>query len=241
MNDSQRVQPGDQTLQACGLGTLDDAWAESFNQHLESCPDCLRPVAQVMPLNLARPAVPVELAGLVAKMWPLLAAGVLFFAFVAASISGVFQVTAPMGKEPTVEPVGSAQIPVRRESLLADRRGENEADVPQDKAGGEARPEPEAAAAPPGNGEPGAPGFVSLFNGEDLAGWKLPAQANQAWKVVHGVLEGSGRPAASSLLTNRTDFANFHLRVETRLAEGPSGAINFRPRRRGPRPADQGG
>jgi CHAT domain-containing protein len=78
------------------------------------------------------------------------------------------------------------------------------------------------------NRETGEAAFVSLFNGRDLAGWRLPGDANPSWRVVDGVLEGSGRPAASSLVTRRTDFANFHLRVETKLAEGLNGGIQFR-------------
>jgi Domain of Unknown Function (DUF1080)/TIR domain len=71
--------------------------------------------------------------------------------------------------------------------------------------------------------------WVSLFNGEDLSGWRLLGNPKQTWKVLQGgILEGSGPPAASTLTTERADFANFHLRVETKLAEGPDGAIAFR-------------
>ena len=39
--------PNDQTLSSYGLGKLDDASAESVNQHLESCPVCRRRVAEL--------------------------------------------------------------------------------------------------------------------------------------------------------------------------------------------------
>jgi hypothetical protein len=71
--------------------------------------------------------------------------------------------------------------------------------------------------------------WVSLFNGKDLSGWRLLGNPEHIWKVLQGgVLEGSGPPTASTLTTERADFANFHLRVETKLADGPNGAIAFR-------------
>ena len=39
--------PTDKTLSSYGLGKLDDASAEAVNQHLESCPDCRRRVAEL--------------------------------------------------------------------------------------------------------------------------------------------------------------------------------------------------
>jgi hypothetical protein len=47
MDALQALHPTDQTLSSYGLGQLDDATAESVNQHLESCPDCRRRVAEV--------------------------------------------------------------------------------------------------------------------------------------------------------------------------------------------------
>jgi hypothetical protein len=68
--------------------------------------------------------------------------------------------------------------------------------------------------------------WVSLFNGKDLSGWRDP---DQTWKVLlGGILEGSGPPPPSTLRTDRADFANFHLRVETKLAEGLNSGIAFR-------------
>ena len=49
MDASNPLHPTPQTLQAYGLGKLDDASAEAVNQHLEHCPDCLRQVAEMAP------------------------------------------------------------------------------------------------------------------------------------------------------------------------------------------------
>src|ERR1700722_14237889 len=47
MGVSAAVHPTDPTLQAYGLGKLDDVSAESVTSHLESCPDCQRRVAEL--------------------------------------------------------------------------------------------------------------------------------------------------------------------------------------------------
>jgi hypothetical protein len=47
MNAQPALHPTDQTLQSYGLGKLDDTSADSVNQHLESCPDCRRRVAEM--------------------------------------------------------------------------------------------------------------------------------------------------------------------------------------------------
>ncbi len=47
MGATAAVHPNDPTLQAYSLGKLDDASAESVNQHLSSCPECQRRVAEM--------------------------------------------------------------------------------------------------------------------------------------------------------------------------------------------------
>ena len=43
LDGHQTLHPTDQTLQRYGLGKLDDASAESVNEHLESCADLPAP------------------------------------------------------------------------------------------------------------------------------------------------------------------------------------------------------
>jgi len=47
MDASQTPHPTDKTLNAYGLGKLDDPTAQSVHKHLESCPDCRRRVAEL--------------------------------------------------------------------------------------------------------------------------------------------------------------------------------------------------
>jgi type 1 glutamine amidotransferase len=66
-------------------------------------------------------------------------------------------------------------------------------------------------------------GFVSLFNGKDLLGWKVPAGDNGHWKVVDGVIDYDAQSEASgdkSLWSDRA-YGDFILHVDWRLKEAP--------------------
>src|SRR5690348_16672934 len=72
------------------------------------------------------------------------------------------------------------------------------------------------ASAPPA-------GFVSLFNGKDLTGWKVPDGDGGHWKVVDGVIDYDARSEAKgdkNLWTTKT-FGDFVLRVDWRIKETP--------------------
>ena len=73
---------------------------------------------------------------------------------------------------------------------------------------------------------PDTSGWVQLFNGEDLTGWKTHPEAPGNWDVKDGILTGSRR--GSVLYSERGDYANFHLRVETKVNSGGVGGIFFR-------------
>jgi hypothetical protein len=91
------------------------------------------------------------------------------------------------------------------------------------------RPPPEQVVERPKEPEPPPPGFVALFDGKDLSGWKTyPNQANN-WRVQDGVLVGEG-PGGSVLFTERGDFENFVLRAEVRLNAGGDSGLIFRSR-----------
>jgi hypothetical protein len=62
-----------------------------------------------------------------------------------------------------------------------------------------------------------------LFNGKDLAGWKIPAGDHGHWKVLDGVIDYDARseaPGDKALWTER-EFANFVLRADWRIKETP--------------------
>jgi predicted Ser/Thr protein kinase len=69
-------------------------------------------------------------------------------------------------------------------------------------------------------------GWVQLFNGQNLAGWKSPTTTTAGWEVRDGVLVGS-RPEGF-LFSERSDYRNFHFRVEAQISDGGAGAQLFR-------------
>jgi hypothetical protein len=70
-------------------------------------------------------------------------------------------------------------------------------------------------------------GFVSLFNGKDLRGWKTHPSQPGNWRVWNDAIVGSGN-ATSHLYTERGDYKDFHLRVEARINDGGNSGLMFR-------------
>jgi hypothetical protein len=67
------------------------------------------------------------------------------------------------------------------------------------------------------------PGFVSLFNGKDLTGWKIPAGDGGHWKVVDGVIDYDAQSEAEgdkSLYTEK-EFGDYVLRADWRISDTP--------------------
>ncbi|WP_435007707.1 3-keto-disaccharide hydrolase [Tundrisphaera lichenicola] len=66
-------------------------------------------------------------------------------------------------------------------------------------------------------------GFVTLFNGKDLAGWKVPEGDNGHWKVVEGVIDYDARSEAAGAkdLVSEKEYGNFVLKFDWRLKETP--------------------
>jgi len=75
------------------------------------------------------------------------------------------------------------------------------------------------AAGPVMAGPPEGEGWVSLFDGKDLSGWKVPEGDGGHWKVVDGVIDYDAQSEAkgNKNLWTEEEFGNFVLHIEWRL------------------------
>ncbi len=73
---------------------------------------------------------------------------------------------------------------------------------------------------------PLADGWVRLFNGKDLTGWKINPDQGGQWEVKDGILKGSSR--RTYLFSERGDYVNFHLLAEAKINLGGLSGICFR-------------
>ena len=66
-------------------------------------------------------------------------------------------------------------------------------------------------------------GFVSLFNGTDLTGWKVPEGDNGHWKVIDGVIDYDAQSEApgDKNLWSVGEYGDFVLRLEWRIKDTP--------------------
>jgi Domain of Unknown Function (DUF1080) len=71
-------------------------------------------------------------------------------------------------------------------------------------------------------------GFVQLFNGKDLTGWKPhPADTGCKWEVVDGAITASGK-SAGHLWTERGDYTDFVVRAECKVNDKGNSGLYFR-------------
>lgn len=68
-----------------------------------------------------------------------------------------------------------------------------------------------------------ADGFMPLFNGRDLAAWKVPVGDNGHWRVVNGVIDYDAESEATGDkdLWSERSFRDFVLRAEWRIKSTP--------------------
>ena len=79
---------------------------------------------------------------------------------------------------------------------------------------------PNSSVLPPADRD----GWVPLFNGKDLTGWKQHPDDTGTWRVNDGAIVGSG--AESYLFTEYGNFEDFRLRAEAKInAAGDSGIV----------------
>jgi type 1 glutamine amidotransferase len=76
---------------------------------------------------------------------------------------------------------------------------------------------------PTGKDNPVPDGYVSLFNGKDLTGWKVPLGDNGHWKVVDGVIDydAQSKSAGDKCLWSEREYGDFILQMDWRLKEAP--------------------
>jgi hypothetical protein len=68
-----------------------------------------------------------------------------------------------------------------------------------------------------------AAGFVSLFNGKDFTGWRVPPGDHGHWRIVDGVIDydaGSEAPGEKDLWTDK-EYGDFVLRLDWRIKDTP--------------------
>ncbi len=71
-------------------------------------------------------------------------------------------------------------------------------------------------------------GWVQLFNGKDLTGWKAHPDDKAKWEVKDGLLVGSGQ--TGHLFSERGDYENFQFRVEATINDKGNSGQYFRTR-----------
>ena len=66
-------------------------------------------------------------------------------------------------------------------------------------------------------------GFVTLFNGVDLAGWKPPEGDNGHWKVLDGVIDYDARSESKGAknLVSEKEYGDFVLKLDWRIKDTP--------------------
>src|SRR5262249_7160784 len=69
-------------------------------------------------------------------------------------------------------------------------------------------------------------GWVQLFNGKDLTGWKTHPDDKAKWEVKDGILVGSSE--AGHLFSERGDYENFRYRVEAMINDNGNSGQYFR-------------
>jgi hypothetical protein len=73
----------------------------------------------------------------------------------------------------------------------------------------------------------GDKGFVQLFNGKDLTGWKWHPDSPGKWEVKDGCIVGSGAKA-SHLFTDRGDYENVDFKIEAKVSDKGNSGQYFR-------------
>jgi len=89
------------------------------------------------------------------------------------------------------------------------------------------RVRPHNATTEPNPEAPAEPGWVPIFDGEDIDGWTVsPGADPRAWSVEDGVLTASGPP--SHLFSPRGDYRDLEVRARVRIDDGGNSGMYVR-------------
>jgi hypothetical protein len=69
-------------------------------------------------------------------------------------------------------------------------------------------------------------GYVPLFNGKDLTGWKTHPDDKAKWEVKDGFIVGTG--GVGHLYSDKDTYDNFHYRVEAKINDKGNSGQYFR-------------
>jgi hypothetical protein len=70
-------------------------------------------------------------------------------------------------------------------------------------------------------------GWIQLFNGKDLTGWKTHPKSPGKWSVEHGAIVGRGKQT-SHLFSDKGDYENFYYRIEAKISDKGNSGQYFR-------------
>ena len=70
-------------------------------------------------------------------------------------------------------------------------------------------------------------GWVKLFDGKTLNGWKISEPEKNSWKVENGAIVAHGERSHLFYVGDNKPFVNFELKVEAMTTPGSNGGIYF--------------
>jgi hypothetical protein len=70
-------------------------------------------------------------------------------------------------------------------------------------------------------------GWIQLFNGKNLDGWKAHPKNPGKWSVEHGAIVGRGKQT-SHLFSDKGDYENFYYRIEAKINDKGNSGQYFR-------------
>src|SRR5271166_3737235 len=69
-------------------------------------------------------------------------------------------------------------------------------------------------------------GWIQLFNGKDLTGWKTHPDDKAEWEVKDGAIVGTG--PKGHLFSEKGDYENFRYRIEATISDKGNSGQYFR-------------